>query len=112
MCKLSVANIERIFNIEYKITKFLCDLFAGEMRYVYFCRVMEMEDNKKKRNEKLGDYFFNLSNTTAGTTVIGVIATVAMDIKEELAMNIIVLIVFGTIMTFILASIGYKLLKE
>lgn len=71
-----------------------------------------MDELEKIRKEKLAEFFFNLSNTTVGSTVVGVIVSFVMDLKEELALNIIVLLIFGTILSIVLANIGHSFLKK
>lgn len=73
---------------------------------------MDVKEKERIRKEKLAEFFFNLANTTAGTTVVGVIVSFAMEIKQDLALNIMFVLIFGVIMTLGLASVGNSFFKE
>lgn len=70
----------------------------------------EGKEKDKVRREKLAGYFFNLSQLCFVTLVISLISTVT---KEELYSNyvLMILVVFGIILTLVFARIGNNLLK-
>jgi hypothetical protein len=70
-----------------------------------------MEQNKVNRNEKLGEYFLNLSNTTLGTSVLGAMVSSVLTDNVE-AWLVVAIITIGLIMTIIFAGLGDKFLKK
>lgn len=70
----------------------------------------ECKEKDKVRLEKLAGYFFNLSQLSFVTLVIGLMVTLT---KESLYSNYILgfLVVVGIIITIIFARIGNNLLK-
>lgn len=70
----------------------------------------EVKEKDKTRREKLAGYFFNLSQLSFVTLVIGLMVTLT---KESLYSNYILglLVVVGIIITIIFAKIGNNLLK-
>lgn len=70
----------------------------------------EGKEKDKVRREKLSGYFFNLSQLSFVTLVIGLMVTLT---KESLYSNYILgfLVVVGIIITIIFARIGNNLLK-
>lgn len=70
----------------------------------------EGKEKDKVRREKLAGYFFNLSQLSFVTLVIGLMVTLT---KESLYSNYILgfLVVVGIIITIIFARIGNNLLK-
>lgn len=70
----------------------------------------EIKEKDKVRREKLAGYFFNLSQLSFVTLVIGLMVTLT---KESLYSNYILgfLVVVGIIITIIFARIGNNLLK-
>ena len=70
-----------------------------------------MEQNKVNRNEKLGEYFLNLSNTTLGTSVLGAMVSSVITDNVE-AWLVVAIITIGLIMTIIFAGLGDKFLKK
>ena len=73
---------------------------------------MDLEEKERIRREKLAEFFFNLANTTAGTTVIGMIVSFAFGVENKVALNIVVTLVFGVITTIAMARVGNSLLKQ
>lgn len=71
-----------------------------------------MNERERIRKEKLADLCFNLSNTSFGVSVLGALATFAMGVEDEKAVNIAVLLISGCILTIGFTGVGYKLLKE
>lgn len=63
------------------------------------------------RNEKLGEYFLNLSNTTLGTSVLGAMVSSVLTDNVE-AWLVVAIITIGLIMTIIFAGLGDKFLKK
>ena len=63
------------------------------------------------RNEKLGEYFLNLSNTTLGTSVLGAMVSSVITDNVE-AWLVVAIITIGLIMTIIFAGLGDKFLKK
>lgn len=63
------------------------------------------------RNEKLGEYFLNLSNTTLGTSVLGAMVSSVLTDNVE-AWLVVAIITIGLIMTIIFAWLGDKFLKK
>lgn len=70
-----------------------------------------MGQNKVNRNEKLGEYFLNLSNTTLGTSVLGAMVSSVITDNVE-AWLVVAIITIGLIMTIIFAGLGDKFLKK
>lgn len=70
----------------------------------------EGKEKDKVRREKLAGYFFNLSQLSFVTLVIGLMVTLT---KESLYSNYILgfLVVVGIIITIIFSRIGNNLLK-
>ena len=73
---------------------------------------MEQSDKERNRNEKLGEYFLNLSNTTLGTTVLGVLTLLIVEDNKDMAPAAIFLIIVGFIITVSLAFVGDDYLKR
>ena len=73
---------------------------------------MEQSEKERNRNEKLGEYFLNLSNTTLGTTVLGVLTLLIVEDNMDMAPAAIFLIIVGFIITVSLAFVGDDYLKR
>ena len=73
---------------------------------------MEQSEKERNRNEKLGEYFLNLSNTTLGTTVLGVLTLLIVEDNKDMAQAAIFLIIVGFIITVSLAFVGDDYLKR
>ena len=73
---------------------------------------MEQSEKERNRNEKLGEYFLNLSNTTLGTTVLGVLTLLIVEDNKDMAPASIFLIIVGFIITVSLAFVGDDYLKR
>ena len=73
---------------------------------------MNLEEKERNRNDKLGEYFLNLSNTTIGTTVLGMIVSSIMDIDADKHLMVILIIGIGLIASIALASVGNNFLKK
>lgn len=73
---------------------------------------MEQSEKERNRNEKLGEYFLNLSNTTLGTTVLGVLTLLIVEDNKDMAPAAIFLIIVGFIITVSLAFVGDDYLKR
>lgn len=73
---------------------------------------MEQSEKERDRNEKLGEYFLNLSNTTLGTTVLGVLTLLIVEDNKDMAPAAIFLIIVGFIITVSLAFVGDDYLKR
>lgn len=73
---------------------------------------MEQSEKERNRNEKLGEYFLNLSNTTLGTTVLGVLTLLIVEENKDMAPAAIFLIIVGFIITVSLAFVGDDYLKR
>lgn len=73
---------------------------------------MNLEEKERNRNNKLGEYFLNLSNTTIGTTVLGMLVSSIMDIDADKHLMVILIIGIGLIASIALASVGNNFLKK
>lgn len=73
---------------------------------------MEQSEKERNRNEKLGEYFLNLSNTTLGTTVLGMIVSSALNFEDANIWMIVAIIGIGLIATITFANIGKKFLNK
>lgn len=73
---------------------------------------MEQSEKERNRNDKLGEYFLNLSNTTLGTTVLGVLTLLIVEENKDMAPAAIFLIIVGFIITVSLAFVGDDYLKR
>lgn len=73
---------------------------------------MNLEEKERNRNDKLGEYFLNLSNTTIGTTVLGMLVSSIMDIDADKHLMVILIIGIGLIASIALASVGNNFLKK
>lgn len=73
---------------------------------------MEQSEKERNRNEKLGEYFLNLSNTTLGTTVLGILTLLIVEDNKDMAPAAIFLIIVGFIITVSLAFVGDDYLKR
>ena len=73
---------------------------------------MEQSEKERNRNEKLGEYFLNLSNTTLGTTELGVLTLLIVEDNKDMAPAAIFLIIVGFIITVSLAFVGDDYLKR
>ena len=73
---------------------------------------MEQSEKERNRNEKLGEYFLNLSNTRLGTTVLGVLTLLIVEDNKDMAPAAIFLIIVGFIITVSLAFVGDDYLKR
>ena len=72
-------------------------------------------DNKEKdriKNEKLGEYFLNLSNTVLGAMVLGTLALLLVEDSLEFAIKKVVMIAIGCAATIVLAWVGTEYLKK
>ena len=73
---------------------------------------MEQSEKERNRNDKLGEYFLNLSNTTLGTTVLCVLTLLIVEDNKDMAPAAIFLIIVGFIITVSLAFVGDDYLKR
>lgn len=73
---------------------------------------MDEKGKERNRNEKLGEYFLNLSNTTLGTTVLGVLTLLIVEDRQYVASAAIFLIIVGFVITISLALVGNEYLKK
>lgn len=73
---------------------------------------MDEKEKEHNRNEKLGEYFLNLSNTTLGTTVLGVLTLLIVEDRQYVASAAIFLIIVGFVITISLALVGNEYLKR
>lgn len=73
---------------------------------------VNLEEKERNRNDKLGEYFLNLSNTTIGTTVLGMLVSSIMDIDADKHLMVILIICIGLIASIALASVGNNFLKK
>lgn len=73
---------------------------------------MDEKEKERNRNEKLGVYFLNLSNTTLGTTVLGVLTLLIVEDRQYVASAAIFLIIVGFVITISLALVGNEYLKK
>lgn len=73
-----------------------------------------MDDKEKERikNEKLGEYFLNLSNTVLGAMVLGTLALLLVEDSQELAVEKVLMIAIGCTATIVLAWVGTEYLKK
>ena len=73
-----------------------------------------MDDKEKERikNEKLGEYFLNLSNTVLGAMVLGTLALLLVEDSQELAVEKVLMIAIGCTATIVLALVGTEYLKK
>ncbi len=70
--------------------------------------VRDEKDKTKLRKEKLAGYFYNLSQLTFTGTGVGGIAPI---LQGEFGTKNYLVIMFGTIMTVLFASIANRILK-
>lgn len=73
---------------------------------------MDEKEKERNRNEKLGEYFLNLSNTILGTTVLGVLTLLIVEDRQYVASAAIFLIIVGFVITISLALVGNEYLKK
>ena len=73
---------------------------------------MNTEEKERNRNEKLGEYFLNLSNTTLGTTVLGMLVSTSLDLDGVNYLPVICIIIIGLLATIGLANLGNNFLKR
>lgn len=73
---------------------------------------MNENEKERNRNEKLGEYFLNLSNTTLGTTVLGMLVSTALNLDSENYLLVISIIIIGLLATIGLANLGNEFLKK
>lgn len=73
-----------------------------------------MDDKEKERikNEKLGEYFLNLSNTVLGAMVLGTLALLLVEDSQELAVEKVLMIAIGCTATIVLAWVGTEYLMK
>ena len=71
-----------------------------------------MGNKEKTGKEKLADLCFNLSNTSFGVAVLGALATFTMDLVNKSAADVVLLLIFGCVLTIGFAYAGYKLTNE
>ena len=73
-----------------------------------------MDDKEKERikNEKLGEYFLNLSNTVLGAMVLGTLALLLVEDSQELAIEKVLMIAIGCTATIVLAWVGTEYLEK
>lgn len=69
----------------------------------------EAKEKEKLSRETLGKYFYDLSKLTFGALVLGGIISL---ITASLTWGYIILITFGCFASFILAYIGFNILKS
>ena len=70
--------------------------------------IRDEKDKTKLRKEKLAGYFYNLSQLTFTGTGVGGIAPI---LQGEFGTKNYLVILFGTIMTILFASIANRILK-
>ena len=68
-------------------------------------------DKIRIRNEKVGEYLLNLSNTTMGASVLGAIVPSVYTENIEW-WRVVLIVTIGLIATIILARIGENILKK
>lgn len=73
---------------------------------------MNTEEKERNRNEKLGEYFLNLSNTTLGTTVLGMLVSTSLDLEGVNYLPVICIIIIGLLATIGLANLGNNFLRK
>ena len=73
---------------------------------------MEQSEKERNRNDKLGEYFLSLSNTTLGTTVLGMLVSTGLGLDKEDYLPVILIIIVGLLATLGLANIGNNFLKK
>ena len=73
---------------------------------------MNTEEKERNRNEKLGEYFLNLSNTTLGTTVLGMLVSTSLDLDGVNYLPVICIIIIGLLATIGLANLGNNFLRK
>lgn len=77
-----------------------------------FVEVMETEEKERIRREKLGEYFFNLSNTVCGSAVIGALALLLSEQDKVIIYGIFALLIAGLFGVVFLALLGNEYLKK
>lgn len=70
----------------------------------------EEKERRKTSREELGKFFYDLAKTTFAVMVLGNV--VAMATAEEMGISAIGVLVFGVYLTFCLAYIGNRVLKD
>ena len=70
----------------------------------------EEKEMRKTSREELGKFFYDLAKTTFAVMVLGNV--VAMATAEEMGIAAIGVLVFGGYLTFCLAYIGNRVLKD
>lgn len=81
-------------------------------RFLYLYRIMDEKEKERIRNEKIGEYFLNLSNTVLGAMVLGTLALLFTEESTEQAVGEVLLIVIGCTATIVLAYVGDDYLKR
>lgn len=69
----------------------------------------EIKEKEKTSRENLGKFFYDLSKLAFAALVIGSLASVVVDHKNE---DYWILIGIGSFATYIFAYIGYKIIKS
>lgn len=70
----------------------------------------EEKEKRKTSREELGKFFYDLAKTTFAVMVLGNV--VAMATAEDMGIAAISVLVFGVYLTFCLAYIGNRVLKD
>ena len=70
----------------------------------------EEKEKRKTSREELGKFFYDLAKTTFAVMVLGNV--VAMATPEDMGIAAIGVLVFGVYLTFCLAYIGNRVLKD
>ena len=86
--------------------------FAINKKPSIFVLKWNFSEKGRNRNEKLGEYFLNLLNTTLGTTVLGMIVSSALNFEDANIWMILAIIGIGLIATITFANIGKKFLNK
>lgn len=74
--------------------------------------VMDTEEKERVRREKLGEYFFNLSNTVCGSAVIGALALLLSEQERVIIYGVFALLIAGLFGVVFLALLGNEYFKK
>lgn len=77
-----------------------------------FVNDMDLEEKERIRREKLGEYFFNLSNTVCGSAVIGALALLLSEQERVIIYGVFALLIAGLFGVVFLALLGNEYLKK
>ena len=80
--------------------------------FYIFAVAMDEKEKERIKNEKLGEYFLNLSNTVLGAMVLGTLALLLVEDSHELAIKKVLMIAIGCAATIMLAWVGTEYLKK